>query len=729
MRKDENFFAAKESKGRARSQQFPCPARMGSPRSPIAFRCIRPTILTLPPMPLNIRSSLLCLLLAPALAAQQRTTLTTAEAVRALSLEAAAEKWPVRLEATVGFIDLPTTVFIQDGEAGTFFRPGRRIASLRVGDRVRVEGVTHAGLYLTGIEAAHFEVIGQGPPPAARAAHFDDLASGRWHYQRVQVRGVVRRVAALDENRAVLWLALGRQTIEARVDRALEAGRDWPDALVTVEGLAAGGINERRQLVQPYLRVADWTDVSVQRPAPPLEAVPLLPASRLLRFQPASDEGTHLHRARLRGQLTAVFPDGRLFLRDNSAETPLPFAARLQSPAPELRAGDSVELAGFPEMRGFSAHLGDAQLLASEPGTPPTPRATELQALAADAFDAELVTFTAQVAEQWRGADSTGWRLRAGEASVQAFLPGGFEPALQPGTQVRVTGVCEVESASESGYRARPASARLLLRAPGDVEILRAPPWWTVRRLLGLVAALAALILAALAWIWQLRRQVARQERRLREQVAREAVLDERHRIAREFHDTLEQELAGLSIRLGAVASRPLDDKARSLLDTSQHLLSRVQSEARDLLHRLREDGADTPGLPAALRELAARQPADAPRCEVSIFGDLPALPPAVAHHLRMIAQESLSNALKHACATHIDIRLARAADALELTVRDDGRGFDPNAAPVPGRFGRVGIRERCRKIHAEASWQSAPGQGTEVRVRLPWPPAPDPAP
>ncbi len=673
----------------------------------------------------------LLLMLASLAVAQEGRVLRSAAEVRALSAEAAAEKLPVSLQATVGFVDLPNTVFIQDDEAGTFFRPGRRVVILRPGDRVRVEGVTHAGLYLTGIEASSFEVIGQGAPPPARAASFDDLASGRWHYQRVQVRGVVRRAAAQDENRAVLWVALGREVIEARVDSALDENREWVDALVEVEGLAAGGINDRRQLVQPYLRVADWPGVRVLRAAPAPEAAPERSAASLLRFQPAEVDGAHLHRVRLRGQVIAVFPGGRVFLRDHSSEPAAAFAARLEAGGsgvpslaePELQPGDEVEMAGFPEMDGLSARLGDARVLQRTSGEPPEARSIEMRALLADANDAELLSFTAEVVQQWRDANGTGWRLRAGEDTAPAFLMGDYPDELQPGTQVRATGICEMAGTVESGYRARPTSARLLLRSPADFEILRAPSWWTTRRLLGLVAALAALVLAGLVWIGQLRRQVLRQARSLRDQVAREAALDERHRIAREFHDTLEQELAGLSIRLGAVASRPLDDKARGLLDTSQHLLSRVQSEAHDLVHRLREDEeAETADLVAALRELVERQPADGPRCELEAPEHLPALPAAAAHHLRMIAQESLTNALKHALATRIVIRLAAGDGGLLLTVTDDGKGFVEEEASRSGRFGRIGIRERCRKINAEANWHSAPGQGTEVRVQMPLP-------
>jgi len=105
----------------------------------------------------------------------------------------------------------------------------------------------------------------------------------------------------------------------------------------------------------------------------------------------------------------------------------------------------------------------------------------------------------------------------------------------------------------------------LWLRSAGDVRVLRAPSWWTMQRLLSVLGVLIAAMLASARWILLLRRQVSA----LRVRIQREAVLEERQRIAREFHDTLEQELAGLRIRMDAAATRPLDDKARSLVEAS----------------------------------------------------------------------------------------------------------------------------------------------------------------
>jgi len=188
-----------------------------------------------------------------------------------------------------------------------------------------------------------------------------------------------------------------------------------------------------------------------------------------------------------------------------------------------------------------------------------------------------------------------------------------------------VTGFCQVEAAEERGFLARPTMVRLLLRSDADLRVLQAPAWWTPRRLITLVGVLLGVLVAGLVWISLLHRQVARQASTLRTQIAKEAVLEERQRIAREFHDTLEQELAGLSIRLGALGSRSLDDKATNLLQTSLQLVSRIQIEARNLVADLRSDDLQASDLRLALEELVARQAAQAPAIHLAPYRASPA--------------------------------------------------------------------------------------------------------
>ncbi|MCB1077080.1 MAG: sensor histidine kinase, partial [Verrucomicrobiae bacterium] len=290
---------------------------------------------------------------------------------------------------------------------------------------------------------------------------------------------------------------------------------------------------------------------------------------------------------------------------------------------------------------------------------------------------------------------------------------------------VRVTGICQVESTKGSEYRSNPESVSLRLRSESDIAILRSPSWWTPQRLgTVLVVTLVAMALATL-WIVLLRRQVARQTVALRHRIEHEAALEERQRIAREFHDTLEQELAGLSLRLDAAVARGSGEKLQGLLEGSRGLVSRIQTETRNLVADLRDSGEVPGSLETALGELASRQPAGIGP-EIRFHSQTPhplsALPAHSVHHLKMIAGEAVANALKHAEARRIDLILEVDDDGLTMVIADDGRGFDIERQThgQPGHFGCMGIRERCSKIGATVRWQSQPGHGTRVEIHLP---------
>lgn len=672
--------------------------------------------------------------------------LTTALEIRTLPYERSLEKLPVDLTAVIGFVESGSTVLVQDDTAGTHlhFKPARN--DLRVGDRVRVKGTTLAGLYFPGVDVTELQILGHEAPPAAAPATYDDLATGRFHYQRVLVEGLGRTLTPLDENRSLLRLAMGSRVIEVRVDTPPDSAPDVIDARLRITALAAGGINDRRQLVFPYLRVMDWSDVTVSQAAQPPETLPVTSVAALLRFG-AADEPHH--RARIRGTVLVAFADGRVFLRDSTPppppreapkdEPPKPpqspsIAIRLTTPAP-LTPGHLAEITGFPIMAGFSASLADAQVLSSEPAEPPVAAAVSLREFQNGSHDADLVQLTepAILNDFFRTSDGYELRLTSGSAPIRAFLLQSAAPQLAIGSVCRLTGICLVESSTDRGFRSSPDRASLLVRSMEDVQVLNTAPFWTAKRLVIAITILAGLILLTLVWITLQRRQITR----LESKITLQAALDERQRIAREFHDTLEQELTGLSLRLDAASTRPLEEKARTLLETSRSLVSRIQSEARSLVSDLRDDTAHATTLPEALQLLATRAPEG-----IAITLDLspiPAIPPPVTHHLRMIAQEAITNALKHAHPTHITLHLSAtpasstlhpsttpslhpSASVLTLRITDDGRGFDPTAQThgQPGHFGCIGIRERARKVGAEVKWESEPGKGTTVCVELP---------
>ncbi|MDI1313907.1 sensor histidine kinase [Prosthecobacter sp.] len=649
--------------------------------------------------------------------------------IRMLPYERSLEKLPVDLTATVGFVENGGTVFVQDDTAGTHlhFRPARN--DLRVGDHLRIQGTTTAGLYFPGVDVAQLKILGHDAPPMAVPASYDDLATGRFHYQRVIVEGLGRTLTPLDENRSLLRLAIGSRVLEVRIDAPLETAPALIDARLRITALAAGGINDRRQLVFPYIRVTDWKDVVITKAAPALAALPITSVVTLLQFG-AADEPHH--RARIRGTVLAAYPDGRVFLRDATPpppprETPKDaqpeppqspsIAIRLTTPV-NLTPGQHAEIIGFPIMAGFSASLADAHVLATEPDAPPVAAVVSLKEFQDGSHDADLVHLStpAVLNDFFRSADGFELRLTSQGTPLRAFLIQSDRPELDIGTSVELTGICLVESSTDKGFRSQAERASLLLRSTEDIQVIHSAPFWTAGRLVIASSILAGLVLLAFIWIAAQRRQISI----LSNRIVQQATLDERQRIAREFHDTLEQELTGLSLRLDAATTRPLEDKARTLIETSRSLVSRIQSEARNLVADLR-DTEQPPELASALREIQLRMPPNAPALQLDLH-PIPPIPGPVSHHLRMIAQEAITNALKHAQATVLTLHLSATAEALTLRLTDNGQGLAASTATTgqPGHFGCMGIRERCRKINASVDWQSQPKQGTIITVLLP---------
>ena len=184
---------------------------------------------------------------------------------------------------------------------------------------------------------------------------------------------------------------------------------------------------------------------------------------------------------------------------------------------------------------------------------------------------------------------------------------------------------------------------QLLLRSAADVRLVRAPSWWKPHRLAAALAAVAMVAGIASVWVMLLRRQVTRQLAVIEKKLQAEAATEERHRIAREFHDTLEQDLAGISLRLDAAAHRATDERSRHVLEEQRGLLARLQSETHDFLWDLRDparhDGSLLESLAAQVAYL--RSLTTVP-IRFDAAGDLPRVPSLVQYQLLRIMRDSI---------------------------------------------------------------------------------------
>jgi signal transduction histidine kinase len=652
----------------------------------------------------------------PAAPTPKPAPITSLGALRQLPPETAARRQPVRIQGVITAVNWDGTLFFQDETGGSFFNLRPEFRHFRPGDRIELEGISHAGSYVPGIHATKARLIERVPLPTPTPATYDILLSGHLHYQRVAVSGIIRAVEPEDKNTWSITLASGQQRLEIRY-RPEEPTPMPPlvDAQVRVSGLAAGFINQKRQLVRPQIFLNNLSDLAIEQAPPPPFSLPLFPISRLLNFTP---NGTPPHRVRVRGVVTYHQPEEALFLRDD--DRGLLVRTRQKE---TLSPGDVVEVVGFPVMGNFSAVLEDAEFRRTGHAPEPRPVPAQLTGALKGENDADLVSLEAQLIEVLQGPEETVLLLRQGESAFRARLP--RTPLdLRNGSTLRLHGVCRVDTFTGSlSFRANPRSMELLLRSPADITVLKAPSRWTAQRMGMAALVLLLVVLASLSWVAVLRRRVREQTEVIRQRIEREAVLEERQRVAREMHDTLAQSFSGVGFQLEALdAQLPADTGLKRCLATAKQLVRHGQEEFRRSLLNLRAQELERGNLATALGELGQQVTAGSGiSFELLTHGHLPRLPEAVENNLLRIGQECLTNAVTHARPRRITAELRREENRVHLIVRDDGSGISQAHLdqPQPGHFGWRGIRERAEQISAQVHLESEPGAGTTVQITV----------
>lgn len=219
------------------------------------------------------------------------------------------------------------------------------------------------------------------------------------------------------------------------------------------------------------------------------------------------------------------------------------------------------------------------------------------------------------------------------------------------------------------------------------------------------------------------RAAMAIENARLYEQAAQAAILEERQRLARELHDSVTQSLYSLVLlseagnRFAAAGDlQHLSQVLARLGETSQQALR----EMRLMVYELRPIALRETGLVSALQQrLDVVEKRAGIHVELRVDGDI-SLPARVEDELYRIAQEALNNALKHAAAAAIYVTLRGGPGALQLQIRDDGRGVNLVDGQTRGGIGFSSMRERAARIGAQLQIDAAPQSGVTVTVTVP---------
>jgi signal transduction histidine kinase len=388
-----------------------------------------------------------------------------------------------------------------------------------------------------------------------------------------------------------------------------------------------------------------------------------------------------------------------------------------------------VEAAGYPSLLNGRAILSDTLFRRTGEVRTNLPTTVSGGEVFGRDLDGELVCLRGKLLQNTvRGGDHL-LIMDSDGLSIETTLPkpaaGGLEVIrIRPGSFLEVTGVAKVSGVREWTGHVRLSAFSLALRSVGDIRVLQQPSWWTAGRLLGLVGVLAAAIALVLLWGFALRRRVATQTFIIRQNLEKEAIWEERSRIARDLHDDVGASLTQISLlcemtQLGGPA-----------LERVQGQMRKITTKARDAVRALDEivwtvnPRNDSLAFTASYLCHSVQDVMEETgiRCRLRVPEDFPAgtLGAKTRHHLFLATKEAVGNVMKHSGADELQLELSVAGQALKVSVADNGHGFDL-ANANPNRSGLGNMERRLANVGGNFQIESRPGAGTRVTFTVPF--------
>ncbi|MGA2178855.1 MAG: ATP-binding protein [Verrucomicrobiota bacterium] len=650
--------------------------------------------------------------------------LTTAAEVHRLKREEAQRGYPVKIRGVVTCVVPERQAFVlQDSSRGLYVEDHSEIRSRppQIGEFLEVQGVTDPSLFAPIVDAQQIISLGEGHLPTPWYPTWDQLLNGSLDAQYVEIQGII---TAVQTNGVTLLTQGGRIKLELRVTGLKpEALEHYEDALVRVRGcLFASWDYVTHEVKVGEIRIYG-ADISVDQPAPAdLFAIPRKTAAELLLFDP---QASVFQRVKVSGQIVHV-RDTEYYMTDGRN------GLRFITKKPEqLKAGDLVEVVGFPELSGASPVLREA--VARKTGRAPLPEAKILPAdkLIQSDYDATRVrvkgvlvsvrgTQTEQMLEIQNGVRTFVARLDTTNGSVES---------LPVGSQLELTGVYS----GQGGNRAVGqdiSSFELLLNSPADVTVLARPPWWTLERLLISMGALACVLAVTVLWITQLHRKVEARTAELEVQIQerqwvehQRAMEQERARIAQDLHDELGSGITEISMLVTVAGSasganngpdRHLDeigDRARQMVTALDEIVWAMNPKHDSLMSLVSYSCLYADRL-LKLANIA---------CQLKGAVDLPdrTVSSVHRHEFFLAFKEALTNVIRHSGATEVRLGVRLIGNRLRLSIADNGRGLAAGAARSGGD-GLVNMRARLEKMGGRFAIASQSGRGTTVRFYMP---------
>jgi signal transduction histidine kinase/urease beta subunit len=657
--------------------------------------------------------------------------LHTAAAVRSLTVEQAQAKVRVKLRGVVTFFDSNLySRFIQDETAGIYLYDSGLPVYFAPGEIVEVEGTSSAGEYAPIVVPERITAVGKSALPVPRPVTYERLASGQEDSQFVEIAGIVRSVQYQESSRFYLMdIATGGGRLSVYV-RELPVNRteELIDSTVRVRGVCSTQFNHQRQLFAIRLMVPRPEDLVIEEAAPvdPF-AVEARPTGSLLQFTPQESFG---HRVKVAGTVIYFEPGRELFLQDGDQGVDVQTTSR-----EPLQLGDRVEALGFVGQGQYTPVLQDSIYRKRSSGPVVEPVTLTPDEALKGKHDCRLIRVSARLLDRAAHGAERHLILQEGGFIFHAYLrPRDGEDifsSFQNGSRVAITGVCRIDPGEwHAGEDWRARAFRIDMRSIGDVTLLESPPWWTLRRVLWMAAALGLVAVAGFGWAAVLRRQVMLRTRELekeiqeRQRAERQHVIEqERTRVAQDLHDELGATLTEVSMlsSLAGTPSVPTENRDRYLKQLT-HAARAVVATLDEIVWAVNPK-YDSVGALASYYSLFAQRFLNLAgiACRLRVAESFPEKPmdSRLRHGVFLAFKEALNNAVLHSSATEVRIEMLVEGNQLHVVVADNGKGFARDSA-LPGSDGLASMRTRLEKLGGRCDVRSEPGRGTTVEFYLP---------
>ena len=613
---------------------------------------------------------------------------------------------------------------------------------IQPGDVFRLKGTTkhvrnRIGVVHADCEDAKFIRHEDATPPLEINAH--DFLSGKHLFQFIRLQGVMRNVFRdeIDPEYIYFIIECGDERVFAvfATDKDVKAvSQRMLGAKVAVTGCCSRDADSRTYS-DYFINLSSLDSIAIIEHGKddPFAAKSIADTAAL-----TPKDITVLGRRCARGLVLAAWSKDKVLLK---MENGWPILVRLsggQLPS----AGDWIEASGYPDTNLYNIILMQSVWRKCTPGrrieTKPTaisPSQLKVDSAGRPCLNAHMnakpVAMSGTIMRIWHGRDGeTMFALDDGAHSVDVIGGAGVRlQGIAEGCKVQVSGICAMEADvwRPNSIIPKITDISVVVNDANDIRVIETPPWWTPGRFLLAIVILSAALLLISAWNITLRVLVARRSRQLlKSEIAKadaELRIDERTRLAAELHDSVAQNLSGVSLQIDAammLAGGERDSTLAKRLKLASTSLKSCRVELRNCLWDLRNQALDEHDMKSAIEHTLSPHIGDT---HLFVRFDVPrsVIADNTAHAILRIIRELVSNAINHGKARTVKIAGSCDGRHIMFSVKDDGCGFDPGTVPGmrQGHFGLPGIRERIRKFNGTIDIDSSPGAGTKVSISL----------